>query len=334
MSYLDTKYINLLSPRLEKFAWKKQNLAACRCPICGDSKKNRNRTRFFFYEKKGGYFVKCHNCDFGTTLSKFIEHMDPFMYKQYSLEKYKDGVTGRHEERTPETVVPTTRVPRKRLIQLPTVEVMAKEEPDHPVVEFVRRRLIPVEKWASLYYSEDFSEFAQQIDPSVVVASEARLVMPMIRNGILEGATGRLIEGDGLRYILVKRDPEQQRMWFGLDKADGDKTVYITEGSIDSLFLPNAVAMNGLGVVEIPEEITDPVFVLVNEPRNRELVKTMDRLIQQGQKVCIYPPSVTQKDLNEMVLSGMSPPRLKEMVDENTVSGMEAKLKLTAWRKC
>jgi hypothetical protein len=334
MSYLDIKYINLMSPRLDRFGWKKRNLAACRCPICGDSKKNKNKTRFFFYEKKGGYFVKCHNCDYGTTLGKFIEHIDPFMYKEYALEKYRDGTTGRHEERTPEEIIPKTRVPRKRLVALPSVKVMAENEPDHLVVDFVRRRMIPVETWDRIYYAEDFSEFTNGIDPSVVVSSDERLVMPMITDGILEGATGRLLSGEGLRYIMVKRNPDQQRMWFGLDRVDPDETVYITEGSLDSLFLPNAIAMNGLGNVELPDGITDPVFVLDNEPRNKELVRTLYRLVQANHRVCIYPPSVGQKDLNEMVLSGTTLDGLKRMVDENTVSGMEARLRLTAWSKC
>lgn len=335
MSYLDTKYINLLSPRLERFGWKKQGLAACRCPICGDSKKNKNKTRFFFYERKGGWFVKCHNCDYGTTLSRLIEHMDPYLYKQYTMEKYSDGLTGRNEQRTPETLVPKSRTPvgRKRIVDLPTVRVLSEEEPNHPAVEFVQRRRIPSDKWDRIHYADDFSEFASTIDPDASVVSEPRLVMPMIRNGVLEGATGRSLGKEGIRYMMVKRDPEQTRMWFGLDRVDEDSTIYITEGSLDSLFLPNAVAMNGLGAVELPDEIKDPVFVLDNEPRNKELVKTLGHLIEKGHKVCIYPPSVSAKDINEMVLGGMTTDQVVGMIDENTVSGMKARLRLSAWKK-
>ena len=57
-SYLDKKFINMVSPQLEKFSWKKDNLAACRCPICGDSKKNKNKTRGYFYVKGNDFFYK------------------------------------------------------------------------------------------------------------------------------------------------------------------------------------------------------------------------------------------------------------------------------------
>ena len=60
--YIDKKFINLMSGQLERFSWKKDNLANCRCPICGDSSKNKVKARGFFFEKKGEYFYKCHNC--------------------------------------------------------------------------------------------------------------------------------------------------------------------------------------------------------------------------------------------------------------------------------
>ena len=37
--FVDKKFINLIAPQLERFAWKKNDLANCRCPICGDSQK-------------------------------------------------------------------------------------------------------------------------------------------------------------------------------------------------------------------------------------------------------------------------------------------------------
>jgi hypothetical protein len=40
-SYIDKKYINMVSPLLEKFKWKKDNLANCRCPLCGDSDRSK-----------------------------------------------------------------------------------------------------------------------------------------------------------------------------------------------------------------------------------------------------------------------------------------------------
>ena len=59
--YLDKKYINLISPTLEKFKWKKDNLANCRCPICGDSELSKTKARGYFFTSDNSYFYKCHN---------------------------------------------------------------------------------------------------------------------------------------------------------------------------------------------------------------------------------------------------------------------------------
>jgi len=39
MNHIDSKFIGLISSRLEKFKRVKSNLYNFRCPICGDSKK-------------------------------------------------------------------------------------------------------------------------------------------------------------------------------------------------------------------------------------------------------------------------------------------------------
>ena len=43
-AFVDKKFINLISSQLEKFKWKKEDLANCRCRICGDSTKNKTKS--------------------------------------------------------------------------------------------------------------------------------------------------------------------------------------------------------------------------------------------------------------------------------------------------
>ena len=88
--YIEIKYINLLSPRLEKFKQKAQFLWNFRCPLCGDSQKNKNKTRGFIYMMKGDFFYKCHNCGASTLFPKFLEMLDVALYKEYRMEKFKD----------------------------------------------------------------------------------------------------------------------------------------------------------------------------------------------------------------------------------------------------
>src|SRR6185436_17404833 len=90
-NYLDKKYLNIISPKLERFKWKSGNLANCRCPFCGDSKKNKVKSRGYFYEKNGIYVFHCHNCSASMAIGKFIKVIDPSTHREYILEKFKGG---------------------------------------------------------------------------------------------------------------------------------------------------------------------------------------------------------------------------------------------------
>ena len=57
MSYLDTKYINLASASLQKYKKVKNGLWTFRCPYCGDSKKNKNKTRGYIFSVKGDHVL-------------------------------------------------------------------------------------------------------------------------------------------------------------------------------------------------------------------------------------------------------------------------------------
>ena len=89
--WIDQKYINILSGRLDRFSHKSGNLYNFRCPFCGDSQKNKYKARGYVYEKKGGLFFKCHNCSVGTHMRGLIDHLDPALGDAYGLEHYREG---------------------------------------------------------------------------------------------------------------------------------------------------------------------------------------------------------------------------------------------------
>jgi len=342
-NYIDTKYINLISPRLQKFAWKKQNLAVCRCPVCGDSQKSKSKTRFYFYEKKGGFFVRCHNCDYGTTLGKFIEYVDPYVYKQYMLEKYRDGAEGRHESKKETEQGFKFDAPvfssKKREHLLESLEQLSELPDNHKVIEFLRRRKVPESKWDRLYFTEDFGWWAKQVDSEIEAPSDERLVIPIMRGNRMVAAQGRSLSatasGKNIRYITIKRDKNIESIWFGLDCVDTSQPVTIVEGPLDSLFLDNAVAMLGAKHVnELPIELKncDITFALDNEPRNKEVVSIYQKLVEDGHRVCFWPEKIRVKDINDMVLSGHDPSEIQQIIKENSAKDLMARLKLSTWR--
>ena len=75
------------------------------------------------------------------------------------------------------------------------------------------------------------------------------------------------------------------------------------------------------------------VVVFDNEPRNPEIVKHLSQIIEDGFTVCIWPKTVKEKDINDMVLSGVSPKVIEDTINKNKFSGLSAKMALSDWSK-
>lgn len=339
--YIDKKFVNFVGASLEKFAWKKDTLASCRCPICGDSSKNKNKTRGFFFVNKNKYFYKCHNCGVSCNLYGFLEKVSPSLCKEYSLEVWKDG-DGLKTKKKTEPVVTVKKIKKKYTIELPSVSELP---PNHPCRTFVELRKIPRTAWKYLYYAEDFGTWARTINSESADALEqsSRLVIPIVNEkGELVGAQGRALSVTGdrnarktARYITIKTEGQEHKGWFGLDRVDTG-TIYVVEGPLDSLFIPNCVAMIGLSdALNVPSHLKSRslVYLIDNEPRNEAVVLTIGKLLDQDKKVCIWPDHIKHKDLNDMIMAGISEKELIKTIKENTVSGLSGKIKFNNWKK-
>jgi hypothetical protein len=346
--YLDSKYINLISSRLERFVWKKKGLAVCRCPLCGDSKKKTTKARFYFFEHKNSFFVKCHNCGFASAFSFFLEKMDSFLFREYSTERFRDRMSEKINEEDSNMLSLFKNVFRKpspkvdsHLKNLPKISDLPS---NHIAREFVEQRKIPRKHWGILHYTDDFGSWMRKVDPdSLPMGKEKRLVIPFFNShGDMVAAQGRILSHHGesnarktVRYITVKADKSIERLWYGLWRCDPTKKVYVVEGPLDSLFIPNSVAMMGAAALkEVHPRLQDSnmVFVLDNEPRNPQIVLLNEKLIDMGKTVCIWPDSIKQKDINDMIYS-KSAEEIQGIIDDNSCNGLEARLRLQNWRK-
>ena len=326
MLYLDTKYISLVSYKLQKF--KKTNTTYnFRCPYCGDSKKNLNRARGYFFQKKGSYIYKCHNCGIGRTVANFLKDNDPDLYAQYTLEAYKEGVSGKG-----------TRIPVHNFNFEPpvfesadifsTLEKVSDLNKTHVSYQFLHNRKLPPEKF---YYCPNFKEWTnthKQVFEDIKY-DEPRIIIPLRDKSGIFGYQGRSLSKDSkLRYITVILDDTKTKL-YGLDTVDESKTIYVTEGPFDSHFLVNAIAMCGSDV-DFSSFNNKYVFIYDNEPRNREICSKIEKTIKKGYSVVIFPQEIKEKDLNDMVLSGHN---VQSLVESNTYQGLKANLKFTNWKK-
>ena len=327
--YVEIKYLNLLSPRLDKFKQKKDYLWNFRCPICGDSKKNRNKVRGFVFQVKGDLLYKCHNCGYSVPLPKLIEQLDPVLYKQYRLEKFKDSNKPRVDTRKVERVISTTPVFKKNILS--DLTPLDKLNNSHPAKEYILNRQLPTQ---ALYYTEKFKEWTNSVKPDTfheITQDEGRIIIPFIdKEGVVFGFQGRSLHSTGLRYITILIEEGRPKI-FGMDKVNSELPIYVTEGPFDSLLLQNAVAMGGADISDSGNYLVgDLVYVYDNEPRNEQITSRIERHIKAGDRVVIWPHGIKEKDVNDMILSGHP---VQQIVQDCTYSGLTATLKLNDWRK-
>ena len=321
MDHIDSKFIGLVSSRLQKFKRVKSNLYNFRCPICGDSKKNKSKTRGYLYAVKANTNYKCHNCGASMSFNNFLKEIDPALHKQYTMEKFKSGHTGRNFV-SDEPVFKFEAPKFRQKINLPRASEVPKAEG-----YLVARKLDPTK----FYYAEKFKEFANSIKHTFDDTNyeEGRIIIPLYYKKNLVGFQGRSIDPSPIKYITVMLDDDAPKI-YGLDEIQADKTVYVTEGPFDSSFVCNSVAMCGADANVSNWGISNPVWIYDNEPRNREILSRIERTISDGERIVIWPDNIDDKDINDMVMSGLD---VQSVIESNTYSGLQAKLKFTTWKK-
>ena len=321
MDYVDVKYINLISARFQKFKKVKNNLYNFRCPICGDSQKNKSKARGYLYQVKNNTNFKCHNCGVNISFNNFLKEIDSVIHKQYTFEKFKEGHTGRNF--TAEEPAFNFQAPKfKPKLNLPK----ASENSD--AKEYLVNRKLNSDNY---YYAEKFKEWTNSLQLTFenTDKDEPRIIIPLFYQNTLVGFQGRALGSSNIKYITVMLNNDAPKI-YGLDEIQKDKTVYITEGPFDSTFVSNSIALCGADGDVSKWGIHDCVWIYDNEPRNREILSRISRVIENGQKVVIWPSTIKEKDINDMVLSGLN---IQSVIESNTYSGLEAKLKFTTWKK-
>ena len=314
MDLIDDKFINLLSTRLEKFKKVKPSLYNCRCPICGDSQKNKSKARGYFYNIKNNTNYKCHNCGVNLSFNNFLKQVDPVLHRQYSIDKFKTGNTGKNF-----------------VVEEPKFQIklnLPKATENEEAKRYLESRKLNPNKF---YYSEKFKSWVNSIQHtfSDLKYEESRIVIPLFYHDKLVGIQGRSLNSKSIKYITIMLDDDAPKI-YGLDEVQKNKTVYITEGPFDSTFISNSIALCGADGDVDKWGIGDPVWIYDNEPRNAEIHSRISRVIDRGEKVVIWPSTIKEKDVNDMILSGLD---VQSVIELNTYSGLEAKLKFTTWKK-
>lgn len=329
MSEDDATYLNLISSRLRNFKRKSGKLWNFSCPICGDSDKDRRKARGYVYKSEGSLHFKCHNCGNASSFSYFLKNFDAELYAQYRLEKLGENKKRKFKE------IKSVYKPKKRLVNLPSIHELDK---DHPAKIYCVERLVSEDSMKRIYYSDDFHRFVDgHCMGKYSFKTDQRIVFPLTDpEGNLIGAQGRVFTESDKKNRFITTSFGDEPLCFGFDKIDLRKLVYVVEGSFDSLFLPNCIAVLSSSLNSCVGSLRkfygvsfDCVLIHDNEPRNFEIATITHKALPHH-KVCIWPERVKEKDINDMVKSGID---VKTLIDVNTFSYPLSGVKFSKWCK-
>jgi len=327
MDFVDVRFINLISTRLHKFKRVKPDLYNFRCPICGDSEKSKSKARGYLYGVKNNTNYKCHNCGLSLSFNNFLKQFDSDLYKEYSLEKFKEGHTGKNfTVKEPEFNFQKPKFIRK--VESNDLLKIPKASTNSDAKKYLESRMIDSDKF---YYVDKFKEWTNTMVHTFdnTKYDEPRIIIPLIYNNKFVGYQGRSLGSSKVKYITVMLDDDAPKI-YGLDTIRKDAPVFVTEGPFDSTFIRNSIAMCGADAAVDMWGISNPVFVYDNEPRNKQIVDRIAKTIDKGYQVVIWPDNINLKDINDMVMSGLD---VQNLIECNVYKGLQAKLKFTNWKK-
>lgn len=323
------------------------------CHICGDSKTNRHEARGWLREYRGEIWYTCFNCGYKRTIDGYLrEHHEETFYKDFLKLKYTSTTD---EENEQSTLIKKTKVDNadesKSNNDIPTIGELPYSvccgalDDNHPVIKYLDKRKIPKSKRQLFYYTSKWKKLANYVKPETYKydnESEHRLIIPIFEpsgNGIA-CIQGRALSSNvhkSQRYLTIKPHEDSLKI-FGLERIKPKGPVFFLEGPIDSVFI-----LNGVGIVGgMTDTKTAPysdrrVWVLDNEPFNKQTVSKIKSLIDQGEKIVLFDNLYkfnAYKDVNDMIIHGCNIIDLNKYLLNNIVSGLNATLRFNAWKRC
>lgn len=346
--WVEQKYIQLISSRLQNFKKKSNRSWNFRCPFCGDSHKHVKKSRGYILENKGNFRYYCHKCTKSLSFNQFLKSIDGTLYDEFRLEKFKETSPKKIKKKDNyfTGIEKTVSVDNTILNSIPKIDHLEKT---HSARNYLLSRGINSKWFGKLYYAENFDALVQKFSKNKEVKTlsrmvkEPRIVIPLYdQKNFLIGFQGRSLKKNSIKYLTILFDDNNPKI-FNLNNVDFNKRFYVTEGPFDSMFLNNSIATLGGDLISelkkhlIPKE--NCVIIYDNEPRSRFTIKKLERAIEDDYKVFIWPTDIKEKDINDLIIS-LEPMNfetklsyIQNMINNNTFSGIEATLQLQQWKK-
>lgn len=276
---------------------------------------------------------------------KFLKTVNIDLYNQYLHEKF-DNV------KQDDLKIGQQKIPVVSNKSLSILKKVSQLSPTHKCKLYCVNRQIPTPYHSELFYCKYFKRWTNSIIPNKfpnVANDHDRLIIPLLdSNNIIYGYQGRALDDSEIRYITIVFDKSKPAI-YGLNHCNTNFKFYCFEGPIDSMFIKNSIATCGGDIIsqldrlQISKENCTVVFD--NEPRSKHTVEKMLTVTDSQYKICVWPSEIEDKDVNQMIVRKVSGDYCKtelvanagnyiqQIIDENTFSGLEARLRISKWRK-
>jgi hypothetical protein len=324
---IDVKYFKL-AIGYEQIGKETDDDVSARCPICGDSAKNKSKKRLHLYKKGNLALVSCFNggcpCQ-NKTMHSFLKTFYPELSGQYkretfntTIENYANGDVFSGFKRTEHSFNDPAST-KKEVIAHDLTPYLDPIEKHPEALEYIKKRAIVYSekkygKWYYGYQDIKIGETVYKITGSIVI--------PLYYHNEMYGFYSRSTTDKRFSTYMVPHNMGYKVWnWFNVDK---ELPVFIFEGIFDAISssVPNSIALLG---AKIPQQRLDelkrPVFVLDNDKTG---MMNSIYYANKGHQVFVQPDGYA-KDMNENLLNGVD---TASLILSNLHSGISATVRI------
>ena len=304
---IDVRYFKLCCPDIGKESPLDIN---ARCPVCGDSKTNKNTKRLHLYEKAGVTLVKCFNggCPVNNNMYNFIKLYFPEHLHNYKREMFNKKLLEQPDLHTKNEQEQTT------INNFNTIELEQYLDPiNQDCLDYLKSRKIQYDesKYGKWYYG---SKILNINDKKYNIID--KIVIPFYYNNKIYGFYSRSIKEKNFITFNLNEGYKIWN-WFNINK---EEPVYIFEGIFDAISSgkQNIIALCSLDLPrERLAELKNPIFCLDNDSTG---IKKMLEYAKDY-KVLIYDKDNPYKDFNSAKQNNYN-------IDFNIMTGFKAVVEL------
>jgi len=330
LDYINEKFFKLTHPNSEKHS--SMDIGA-RCPVCGDSSKDKSKKRLHLYTKPHWEHdsINCFNCNYSATPYTYFKEYHSTIFPQYkneiqqlklnSINPFKVFEDPKEiRDISTDFVVKESTIPKpKILFDCPTSLVDLTPE----ALEYLKKRNIePQDSWK---YSNS------QID---IHGAELKLfnhiIIPFNLGNKWYGFQAVNITKKQY-FIYMPNENAGFKIW-NFYNINLDETVYIFESIFDALSSGKENCVSTLGITiseEVSNSIKDKVFCFDNQRVDEASLRESEKLLISGNKVMVWPmKSKGFKDFNDLVKGGLNKDKVSKFISMNVYSGLEGRVKL------